>query len=114
MEELVRVFEEIARDKFPELEDDGFAQVLHAKIGEKKYDLQDEALVEAALREERNAFKDAFVETLEEILERQEDRKAFFLSSAGRDEVVSAFIANAESTIDYYYSAIIGKHFSSS
>lgn len=114
MEELVRVFEEIAREKFPELEDDGFAQVLRAKIGEKKYDLQDEALVEAALREERSAFKDAFVETLGEILERQEDRKAFFLSGAGRDEVVSAFIANAESTIDYYYSAIIGKHFSSS
>ena len=114
MEELVRVFEEIAREKFPELEDEGFAQALRAKIREKKYDLQDEALIEAALREERKAFKDSFVETLGEILERREDGKAFLLSSAVRDEVVSAFIANAESTMDYYYSAIIGKHFSSS
>lgn len=89
MEELVRVFEEIAREKFPELEDDGFAQALRAKIREKKYDLQDEALIEAALREERKAFKDSFVETLGEILERRDDGKAFFLSSAGRDEVVS-------------------------
>lgn len=114
MEELVRVFEEIARDKFPELGDEEFAQALRAKIREKKYDLQDEALIEAALREERKAFKDSFVETLGEILERRDDGKAFFLSGAGRDEVVSAFIANAESTMDYYYSAIIGKHFSSS
>ena len=114
MEELVCVFEEIAREKFPELGDGGTIRTLRARIGEKKYDLQDEALIEAALREDRKEFKDSFAETLGEMLEKREDGKAFFLSDAGREEAVSAFIANAESTIDYYYSAIIGKHFSSS
>lgn len=114
MEELVRVFKEVAREKFPELEADGAVRTLREKIREKKYDLQDEALIEAALREDEKAFKDSFTETLGEILEKREEKRAFFLSDPGREEAVAAVISNAESTIDYYYSAIIGKHFSSS
>ena len=113
MEELVRVFEEVAREKFPELEGGGAVRLLREKIREKKYDLQDEALVETALREDGKAFKDSFAETLGEILEKREEKRAFLLSDPGREAAVAAVISNAESTIDYYYSAIIGKHFSS-
>ena len=114
MEELVRAFEEVAREKFPELEDAAAVRALREKLTEKRYDLQDEALIEAALREDAKAFKDSFAETLEGMLEKREEGRAFFLSDPGREEAVAAFISNAESTIDYYYSAIIGKHFSSS
>ena len=114
MEELLRVFEEIARENFPELDLGKFLPALREEIKKKKYDLQDEALLETALRDDRSAFKDSFLEMLEERAAREQSGKAFLLSDKGRDEAISILIANAEHTIDYYYNTIIGKHFSAS
>lgn len=114
MEELLRVFEEIARENFPELDLEKFLPALRAEIEKKKYDLQDEALLETALRDDRSTFKDSFLEMLEERAAREDSGKAFFLSDEGRDEAISILITNAEHTIDYYYNTIIGKHFSAS
>ena len=114
MEELLRVFEEIARENFPELDLEKFSQALREEIKKKKYDLQDESLLEIALRDDRNSFKDSFLEMLEERAAREDSGKAFFLSDKGRNEAISILIANAEHTIDYYYNSIIGKHFSAS
>ena len=114
MEELLRVFEEIARENFPELDLEKFSVALRKEIEKKKYDLQDEALLETALRDDRNAFKNSFLEMLEEKAARENGGKAFILSQRGRDEAISILIANTEHTIDYYYNTIIGKHFSAS
>jgi len=114
MEELLRVFEEIARENFPELDLEKFLPALREEIKNKKYDLQDEALLETALRDDRDTFKDSFLDMLEERAAREQSGKAFFLSDKGRDETISILIANAEHTIDYYYNTIIGKHFSAS
>ncbi len=114
MEELFRVFEEIARENFPELDLEKFLPVLHEEIKRKKYDVQDEALLETALRDDRGAFKDSFLDMLEERAAQEDSGKAFFLSDKGREEAISILIANAEHTIDYYYNTIIGKHFSAS
>lgn len=114
MEELLRVFEEIARENFPELDLEKFSTALREEIKKKKYDLQDEALLETALRDDRNAFKNSFLEMLEEKAARENGGKAFILSQRGRDEAISILIANTEHTIDYYYNTIIGKHFSAS
>lgn len=114
MEELFRVFEEIARENFPELDLGKFSIVLSEEIKKKKYDLQDETLLETALRDDRDLFKDSFLAMLEERAAREDSGKAFFLSDKGREEAVSILIANAEHTIDYYYNTIIGKHFSAS
>ena len=114
MEELLRVFEEIARENFPEFDLEKFSAALHEEIKKKKYDLQDEALLETALRDDRDAFKNSFLEMLEEKAARENGGKAFILSQRGRDEAISILIANTEHTIDYYYNTIIGKHFSAS
>ena len=114
MEELFRVFEEIARENFPELDLEKFSLALHEEIKKKKYDLQDEALLETALRDDRDTFKDSFLEMFEERAARENSRKAFILSDRGRNEAILILIANTEHTIDYYYNTIIGKHFSAS
>ncbi len=114
MEELLRVFEEIARENFPELDLEKFSVALREEIEKKKYDLQDEALLETALRNDRNTFKDSFLDMLEERAAREDSGKAFFFSDEGRNEAISILITNAEHTIDYYYNTIIGKHFSAS
>ena len=113
-EELVREFCEVAEANFPEMDAGAGAETLRAEIKRRKYDLQDEALMEAALRNERDEFVSSFLEALERRLEKEKDRKAFFLSERGRYEVVSLFVSGADDTIDHYYNALIGKHFSSS
>lgn len=113
-EELAREFLEIAEANFPEMDATAGAEILRAEIKRRKYDLQDEALMEAALRNEREEFVNSFLEALERKLEKEKDRKAFFLSERGLNEIVSLFVAGAEHTIDHYYNALIGKHFSSS
>lgn len=114
MEELLRVFEEIVRENFPELDLERFSLALREEIKRKKYDLQDEALLETALRDDRDTFKDSFLEMLEERATRENSGKAFILSEKGRNAAISILIANTEHTIDYYYNTIIGKHFSAS
>ena len=114
MEELLRVFEEIARENFPELDLEKFSVALRMEIEKKKYDLQDEALLETALRDDRSTFKDSFLEMLEERAAREQSGKDFILSDKGRGEAISILMTNAEHTIDYYYNTIIGKHFSAS
>ena len=114
IEELLRVFEEIARENFPELDLEKFSLALREEIKKKKYDLQDEALLEAALRDDRDTFKNSFLEMLEEKAAREDGGKAFIFSDKGREEVISILMTNVEHTIDYYYNTIIGKHFSAS
>lgn len=114
MEELLRVFEEIASENFPELDLEKFSLGLHKEIKKKKYDLQDEALLETALRDDRDAFKNSFLEMLEEKAASEGDGSVFILSEKGRDEAISILMTNAEHAIDYYYNTIIGKHFSAS
>ncbi len=114
MEELLRVFEEIAKENFPELDLEKFSQAFYKEIKNKKYDLQDEALLEAALRDDRKTFKDSLLEMLEKRAAQHDTGKTLFLSDKDHTEVVSILITNAEHTIDYYYNTIIGKHFSAS
>ncbi|MCY4379759.1 MAG: hypothetical protein OXC39_08060 [Candidatus Dadabacteria bacterium] len=114
IEELLRVFEEIARENFPELDLEKFSLALREEIKKKKYDLQDEALLETALQDDRDTFKNSFLEMLEEKAASENSGKAFILSERGRSEAISILIASTEQTIDYYYNTIIGKHFSAS
>lgn len=114
MEELLRVFEEIARENFPKLDIEKFSKAIREEIKKRKYDLQDETLLETALRDDRDTFKNSFLDMLEERAAREDSGKAFFLSEEGRNEAISILMTNAEHTIDYYYNTIIGKHFSAS
>ncbi len=114
MEELLSVFGEIAGENFPQADFDELCEALRKEIKKRKFDLQDEALLETALRDDKSSFKNSFLEMLGEKLEKTEDTQEFLSSDENRNEVISLLMATVEQTIDYYYTALIGKHFSSS
>ncbi len=113
-EDLLRVFEETLRESFPGLSPEQFHKTIVAEIESRKYDVQDRSLLETALRDEREVFRESFTEAIELRIADISDRNAFFLSVEGKKEVASLLTRTAERTIDCYYNSIIGKHFSSS
>ena len=105
IDELITVFEQAVSDN-PELNNNEVYNALRNALVAKKYDLQDEGLIEAILREDKKELIDSLQEGL---------------SNAGLDlnnedikkEAINIFIASLEHLIDYYYNNVIGKHFSS-
>lgn len=106
IDHLVEVFEKVVTD-YPELNNNETIALLKQAIEAKKYDLQDEGLIEAILREDK---KDLAV-PLQEALE----NKSLNLDNEDiKKEAIKIFIASLEHLINYYYNNVIGKHFSSS
>lgn len=105
VDELVEVFEK-AVSSIPQLSGGDVLISLKASIEEKKYDLQDQGLIEAILREDRHELVQSLMEGLEEV----------DFSKNGdeiKKEAIEIFIASLEHLINYYYNNVIGKHFSS-
>ena len=101
IDELVEVFESAVSD-MPELNDSEIIALLRKSIEAKKYDLQDQGLIEAILREDKDELVDSLKQGLANI--ESEDIKK---------EAINIFIASLEHLINYYYNNVIGKHFSS-
>lgn len=106
IEDLIEVFKEVVSEH-PELNNDDVLGLLRTDINAKKYDLQDEGLIEAILREDKKDL----IEPLEEWLK---DIGSDFSSEDIKKEAIKIFIASLEHLINYYYNNVIGKHFSSS
>ena len=105
IDDLVEVFQNTAAE-VSKLNDSETITMLREAIEAKKYDLQDEGLIEAILREDKKELIDSFKEGLENgsiDLESEDIKK----------EAINFFIASLEYLIDYYYNNVIGKHFSS-
>ena len=103
IDDLVEVFKNTVSD-FPELNSSEILGSLRENLEAKKYDLQDEGLIEAILREE----KDELVEPLQQSLNNLDNSEDI------KKEAINIFIASLEHLINYYYNNVIGKHFSSS
>ena len=101
IDDLVEVFESAVSD-VPELNNSETIALLRQSIEAKKYDLQDEGLIEAILREDKDELVDSLKQELDNI--ETEDIKK---------EAINIFIASLEHLINYYYNNVIGKHFSS-
>ncbi len=105
IDELVIVFEKTVSD-IPSVNDVETINMLRYTLEAKKYDLQDEALIEAILREDKQELIDSLKESIE-------NGNLDIESEYIKKEAINFFIASLEHLIDYYYNNVIGKHFSS-
>lgn len=105
IDDLVQVFETTVAD-VPKLNDSETLHMLRENLESKKYDLQDEGLIEAILREDKQ-------ELIESMQQGFEDGNINLESDDIKKEAINFFIASLEHLIDYYYNNVVGKHFSS-
>ena len=105
IDDLVIVFENTVSD-IPMLNDVETLNMLRDSLEAKKYDLQDEGLIEAILREDKQELVDSMKQGFE-------DGNIDLKSDDIKKEAINFFIASLEHLIDYYYNNVIGKHFSS-
>jgi hypothetical protein len=79
-----------------------------------KFDIQDEAMIEALLRDKDNILDESFTESIENYLENavlESDRRDFLKSEEGQKKVVEIFISVLQNLIDYFYHIILTKQF---
>lgn len=115
IEELLALFDTAAAG-FPALESGRVKEELRRAIEGRKYDLQDVALIEAILKQDRNDLVESFSAAYGSILDGLNDEAARteFLDSGGAEkEAIRIYIASLEHLINYYHTSLIGKHFSS-
>lgn len=79
-----------------------------------KFDIQDEAMIEAVLRDKDNILDKSFTESIENYLENsvlESNRRNFLRSEEGQKRVVEIFISALQNLIDYFYHIIITRQF---
>jgi len=113
IDDLLRVFEK-ASGRYHELRSPLAQEALRKAIESKKYDLQDEGLIEAIIKDEEHELVDSFQQTLEIQLGGNDEVSKYLSSKEGIDEAVDIFIKSLEHLVNFYYNSLIGKHFSSS
>jgi len=114
IDDLLDIFEK-AVTNYAQLNNAEVLYSLKISIESKKYDLQDQGLIEAILREDEKELIESLVESLQERTSKLEgDELDNFLNSDDiKKEVINLFITSLEHSINYYYNNVIGKHFSS-
>ena len=112
IDDILNSFKNITQDNFPELNSDDFLNELKTAIENKKYDLQDQTIIERILKEDIESFSESFSELLESTIPEGDDRSSFFESENGENTVIELFIKSVEHSIDYFYNDIISKQFS--
>ncbi|MEW6143882.1 MAG: hypothetical protein AB1598_02575 [Thermodesulfobacteriota bacterium] len=106
VEELLRVFDTAAAD-FPALGTERAREELRRAIEGRKYDLQDEALIEVIVRQDSRDLVESFTEAYGALSGGLED------GDEAVKEAIRVYIASLEHLINYYHTSLIGKHFSS-
>ncbi len=79
-----------------------------------KFDIQDEAIIEALLRDRDNILDKSFIEGIENYLENtalDSNRRDFLKSEEGQRKVVEIFISVLQNLIDYFYHVILTRQF---
>lgn len=111
---LFDVFEK-ALSAYPELPIGNMKRLLKQSLETKKYDAQDEAIIEAVLNEQENHLGESYKEVLDNYLKKIESEATpedFLKSEEGQNKAVEIFIYTLDNLIDYFYNLLISKHFS--
>lgn len=90
---------------------------LAKNIESKKYDLQDQALIEAIINDSERQFLNSLLENYSEMIKSFKDKNGSVAETDPdilRVEIVAIFIKNLEYYIDYFYTSLLNKHFTSS
>ena len=112
IDDLLNSFKNITLENYPELNTDDFINELKAAVENKKYDLQDQTIIERILIEDIESFSESFNELLENTVPVGEERVLFFEKEDGEKTIIELFIKSVEHSIDYFYNDIISKQFS--
>lgn len=96
-----------ASGRFPALGTDSAKEELRRAIEGRRYDLQDEALIEAILKQDSRDLIESFTEAYGPL------SNGFKDTEEAVKEAIRIYIASLEHMINYYHTSLIGKHFSS-
>jgi len=107
VEELVKLFDS-ATESFPGLGGEIVRAELRRAIEDKKYDLQDEALIEGILKVDSRELAESFTSAFGSVLHGLDND-----TDGAVKEAIRIYIASLEHLIDYYHTTLIGKHFTS-
>ena len=96
---------------YPELSLDEAKGVLKQYLLKRRdFDVQDEAIIEALLRDKDRLLEQSFIEGVEEFLQKQgldKKRVDFLRSKEGQYKVVEIFLSVLEKLVDYYYQVLL-------
>jgi hypothetical protein len=112
IDELLNDFEKML-GKYPDWPVGKIKELLRQSL--PKFDIQDEAMIEALLRDKDNILDKSFTESIENYLENtvlESHREDFLKSEEGQKKVVEIFISVLQNLIDYFYHIILTKQFS--
>lgn len=110
-EQLLKIFEVSLKENCPESLKTDLTSNFLAAITDRKYDVQDQALIEAVLKDDRDSLAESFSAALQLRLETETSE--FLNSEEGKQEIINLFLKSLEHTIDLYYNSVISKQFSS-
>ena len=113
VDDLLKLFEDATSGYgIPDLS--GIKNDLRLGIDSRKYDLQDEAMIETILREDRDELLESITGAIDRLLDVQDiDAREYLSTEEGKREAVRAYITSLEHMINFYYNSLVGKHFSS-
>ncbi len=112
-EELIKIFETSLKENCPEPVKADLTSNLLGAITDRKYDVQDQALIETVLKDDRESLAESFAAALQLRLEKETETSEFISSEEGEQEIINLFLKSLEHTIDLYYNSVISKQFSS-
>ena len=110
IDELIELFGTLS-GSFPALGTGIAKEELRRALEGRKYDLQDEALIEAILKQDSLDLIDSFKEAYASHLDGTESGESDLEEAL--KEAIRIYIASLEHMINYYHTSLIGKHFSS-
>ena len=107
---LLNAFEKMVSN-YPELSLDEAKGVLKQYLLKRRdFDVQDEAIIEALLRDKDKLLEKSFIESVENYIKDiglENDRSDFLRSKEGQYKVVEIFLSVLEKLVDYYYQVLL-------
>ena len=83
IEDLITTFKNITKDNYPELNTEEFLNELKLILEKKKYDLQDQTIIERILSEDAESFSELFFDLLNATVPDGEKKTTYFTSDNG-------------------------------
>ena len=106
----------VSISKLPDLINIVTESDLTQTIESKKYDIQDQALIEAIINDKEKQLEQSLIEDYEKFLKDLTKKNESATSTDPlvlKEKLISIFITNLEYYIDFFYNSLINKQFSS-
>jgi len=102
-------------DKYPDIPRVKAIDLLVIETEKKKFDLQDEVFIENALADKEHPMTTQFFDSIKAYSDanhlNEETLREFLSTDEGVSLVIEVFLHDVEKIINFYYNAVISKHF---